>query len=93
MILRIIIAAVIVYVFYRIARILFLPAGRKIRPLTREKEQTNQGEDLIEDPCCHAYVPISQAHKLDVNGEVVFFCSRTCLEQYEKQRKEKREDL
>ena len=72
---------------------LFLPASKKVKPLTRETEQKNQCEDLIDDPYCHAYVPISQAHKLEVNGEAIFFCSRTCLEQYQKQLREKREEV
>jgi YHS domain-containing protein len=40
------------------------------------------GEDLVEDPLCHAYIPISHALRISVDGRVCYFCSRKCLEEY-----------
>jgi YHS domain-containing protein len=45
-----------------------------------------KGEDLVEDPVCHTYVPISTAFKGVIEGKEVYFCSREC---YEKQIKRK----
>jgi YHS domain-containing protein len=39
-------------------------------------------EDLIEDPQCHAYIPKSTAYTASINGKGLYFCSRTCYEQY-----------
>lgn len=92
MILRFIVAAIVFYLLYRISRFLFLPASKKVKPLARETEKSAQGEDLVEDPYCHVYIPISEAHKLDMNGETLYFCSKACLEQFQNQRNVKREE-
>ena len=36
----------------------------------------------MEDPYCHIYVPISQAHKATIDGQDLYFCSERCLEKY-----------
>lgn len=41
-----------------------------------------EGEDLVEDPYCHTYVPQSQAHKASIDGQDVYFCSEKCLEKF-----------
>jgi YHS domain-containing protein len=41
-------------------------------------------EDLVEDPCCHTYLPLSQAYKADIDGKTVYFCSETCYENFRK---------
>ncbi len=40
------------------------------------------GEDLIEDPVCHTYVPVSQAYKKEISGKTYFFCSQQCSAKY-----------
>jgi len=92
MILRLIVAAILLYLLYRITKRLFLPSGKKVKPLPDVKQGGNKGEELVEDPVCHTYVPLSEAHTLDVEGKTVHFCSMKCLEQYEKQRKNNREE-
>lgn len=93
MILRFIAAAVLLYLLYRIARRLFLPAGKKVKPLTRDQHHSGRAEDLVEDPCCHTYVPIGEACKWDLDGRTYYFCSQHCLEEYEKQKKQKPGDV
>jgi YHS domain-containing protein len=41
------------------------------------------GEDLVEDPVCHTYVPLSQAFKKEISGNDYYFCSKQCSEKYE----------
>jgi len=41
------------------------------------------GEDLVEDPVCHTYVPMSQAVKKEISGIDYYFCSKQCSEKYE----------
>ena len=41
------------------------------------------GEDLVEDPVCHTYVPLSQAVKKEISGNDYYFCSKQCSEKYE----------
>lgn len=90
MILRFIFTLVLLYCLYRIAKALFLPSGRRVKPLSNRREG-EQGEDLVEDPFCHTYIPVSEARKLDIDGKVVYFCSQKCLEVYQSHNKEKKE--
>jgi YHS domain-containing protein len=40
------------------------------------------GEDLVEDPACHTYIPVSQAYIKEISGRNYYFCSRQCYEKY-----------
>jgi YHS domain-containing protein len=40
------------------------------------------GEDLVEDPACHTYIPISQACKKEISGITYYFCSEQCYGKY-----------
>lgn len=93
MILRFIIAAILLYLLYRIGRRFFLPAGKKVKPLSRDQQNEGRVEDLVEDPQCHAYVPMGEAFALNRDGKTYYFCSRSCLEQYEKAKMPKSEDV
>ncbi len=92
MILRFIIAAILLYLLYRISRRLFLPSGKKAKPLPKDNQGGSIGEELVEDAYCHAYIPLSEAYKLDDAGKGLYFCSKKCLEQYQDQSKAKREE-
>jgi len=89
MILRFFIVAVLFYLLYRMVRRIFLPAGagKTVKPLSGKADQPCRAEDLIEDPYCHTYVPISEAHRWERNGTPLYFCSLSCLEQYKRQEK------
>lgn len=41
------------------------------------------GEDLVEDPACHTYIPLSQAYRKEISGNTQYFCSRQCCAKYE----------
>jgi YHS domain-containing protein len=45
--------------------------------------QTKEGsEEMVRDPQCGVYVPLSSALKKRVRGETVYFCSRKCEREY-----------
>ena len=92
MIIRLLIAAVLLYLAYRIGRRFFLPPGKKVKPLPSEPGGKNGGEDLVEDPVCHTYLPVSNARKWEMGGRTVYFCSDACREQFEKQAKKEKEN-
>jgi YHS domain-containing protein len=48
----------------------------------QSKSKSNCGEDLVEDPVCHTYVPVSQAYKKEISGNDYYFCSKQCSDQY-----------
>lgn len=81
MIIKLAIAVIALYLFYRLARTWKrVGAPPKAQPIAR-------GEDLVEDPYCHTYVPMTHTRKVQIDGETVYFCSEKCLEQYKAERK------
>ncbi|OPY09286.1 MAG: hypothetical protein A4E68_00603 [Syntrophaceae bacterium PtaB.Bin095] len=80
-IVRIVAAIVIFYLLYRMAKWLFHSSVKTADPLPTQK-MPEKTEDLVEDPCCHAYLPVSQAYKATLDGKTVCFCSRECYEKY-----------
>ena len=45
--------------------------------------ETKEGsEEMVRDPQCGVYLPLSTALKKRLRGETVYFCSRECEEKY-----------
>jgi len=86
MIIRLVIGIIVIYLLYKLLRKVFSATGRTLGA-TGPKPPV-AGEDLIEDPLCHTYVPASHACRASIEGKTVYFCSQKCLEQYKKQKKE-----
>ncbi len=83
MIIRLIISIIIFYVVYRIGKLFFMVGGKTVKPIPkRHQENLTGGEDLVEDPCCHTYIPISDAIVWKGLDKTHYFCSQKCLEQY-----------
>jgi YHS domain-containing protein len=73
---------ILIYVLYKVIK----NVG-KLKPEKKEnyqfKASPDGGEDLVEDPVCHTYVPLSQAVKKEISGMDYYFCSKQCSEKYE----------
>lgn len=82
MIFRFILTVIILYLFYRFVHRL-LSSSRSVGRSSSPKPEKSVGEDLVEDPFCHTYVPIGDARRETINGKAVYFCSRECFEKYE----------
>jgi YHS domain-containing protein len=82
MIIKLIIGIVFVYLLYK------LVSGWKAITSPTKNNLPAAGEDLVEDPLCHTYVPVSNACQVSIEGKTLYFCSRKCLETYtEEQRR------
>jgi uncharacterized protein len=81
---RLVIAGIIVYVVYRFLKALFTPA-EKVAGNRSGAVPRIEGEDLVKDPCCGTYIPINSACKATLDGKVLYFCSRECLEKYKRE--------
>jgi YHS domain-containing protein len=79
---RVIVGIILIYLFYRLVRTLKKPSG----PPKADPPAT--GEDLVEDPLCHTYVPVTHARRAEIDGKTVYFCSEKCLEQYKLEQKQ-----
>jgi YHS domain-containing protein len=73
---------ILIYLLYKVIKTV-----GKLKPAENEnyqfKASTVGGEDLVEDPVCHTYVPLSQAFKKEISGNNYYFCSKQCSEKYE----------
>ncbi len=83
-IIKLVIIAGLLYVAYRVYRFLRTP-GQKAEPNVLGRKEV-KGIDLVEDPVCHTYIPLNSVYKKVVrrDGEIVYFCSQKCFEQYRK---------
>lgn len=74
---RYIIFAFLIYLIYKIVT--------KSKRMMNGKNETSSktSEDLVEDPFCHKYVPMSQAYMKEIHGKKVYFCSQECFEKYQ----------
>lgn len=79
---RLVIFGFLIYLIYRLAKWMIMSPGIKGPNMAGYQVPAVQGEDLVEDPYCHIYVPMSQAHKATVEGRDLYFCSEKCLEKY-----------
>lgn len=84
MILKLVIGVIVIYLLFRLFRKGFPQMGGKAGPT--EIRTAVPGEDLVEDPLCHTYVPIGDACRTQIDGKTVYFCSPKCLEQYKSEK-------
>jgi len=82
MIVRFLLFLLLIYLLYKIFKFF-----RQLKPSGNEydkyKTDLKEGEDLVEDPFCHTYIPISQAFKKEIYGRNYYFCSKQCSDKYE----------
>ncbi len=56
------------------------------RPIAKKppKNRSREGEQMVEDPQCGTFFPISDAVTASVDGKQLHFCSKKCLKEYRK---------
>jgi len=81
MLIRFLIFFIVGYVIYRIIKSI-----RREKPFAVQNDNNKTtaalGEELVEDPYCHTYIPVSQAHRKEIAGKEHYFCSKECSEKY-----------
>jgi uncharacterized protein len=86
MLIRFLIFFILLYVIYKIIRTI-----RQEKPFAVQsnhyKTTAALGEELVEDPYCHTYIPISQSCRKEIAGKEHYFCSKECSEEYIKKNK------
>lgn len=80
-IVRFVVAIIIFYFLFRIAKWIFLSSGKTSEPLLNRQTPMTM-EDLVEDPYCHTYLPVSQAYQALIDGKTVYFCSEKCCNHF-----------
>ena len=79
---RFIIIMILTYMAYKFLTGLFRTKGTQQRPVPGRPGPMGSGEDLVEDPYCHTYIPLSSALKVFLQGQEVYFCSPKCRDEY-----------
>lgn len=79
---RFLIICTLIYFSYKLIKLIFFSPVTTNRDLPEHKATAIKSEDLIEDPYCHTYVPLSQAYKASIKGQTIYFCSQKCFEKY-----------
>ncbi len=81
--LRIIILAILIYIGYRLLKNSFAKKSGPEKPANNEPGPSDRLTDvLVEDPVCSKLVPKEQAVQLDHNGEIYYFCSQECCNEF-----------
>ena len=80
MLIRFLIFCIVGYAIYRIIK--SLQREKPFIVQNDNKTTAEAGEELVEDPYCHTYIPISQAHRKEIDGKEHYFCSKECSEKY-----------
>lgn len=81
MLIRFIIFLVLIYLLYRIIKYFRMAKAVKMNNC-QFKSKPAVGEDLVEDPACHTYIPVSQAYPKEIAGKNFYFCSKECRDGY-----------
>ena len=61
-----------------------------IKDMSSNRKRANRSvepEELVQDPCCHTYIPKRSAIKKNVAGKEYYFCTQDCLRNYVESRK------
>jgi YHS domain-containing protein len=82
MLFKLILVIIVAYILYKL-----IGSWNSLKGPSKENLPT-RGEDLVEDPHCHTYVPVSHACRAVIDGKTVHFCSQKCLEMYKKEKKQ-----
>lgn len=84
---RLIITFVIIYLVYKVIKAFTSGIDREVKRSVSGQSVASGGEDLVEDPYCHTYIPMSNAYKTSFGGKTLYFCCPKCFEDYTVQEK------
>ncbi|MBE9486508.1 MAG: hypothetical protein KAT62_02015 [Desulfuromonadales bacterium] len=79
---KLLILVLLGFVGYSIIQGLIRPKDSRGRKMPRSRSQ--EGEQMVEDPQCGTFLPLSDAISANINGRQQYFCSRKCLKEYKK---------
>jgi YHS domain-containing protein len=87
LLIRIALFIVLVYVFFKIRKMLFGKQEAGSRQQAEKPSYTDgprQINEMVQDPVCRVYVPKKEALHLDLAGKSYYFCSRMCMDKFQK---------
>ena len=86
-IVKILLVLVLIYLGYKIIK-----SFQKRKPEETKAFKAGtvpaKGEDLVQDPFCKTYVPMSQAYVKEIQGKNQYFCSQECCNKFMEEKKD-----
>ena len=84
---RLLIYILLGYLIYRLYRFIgsFFVVYRD-RNITMDNDNTV--DEMVQDPYCKTYIPLTGAYKRTINGKTYFFCSKECADNFSKTRRD-----
>ena len=79
-----ILLAAIIYILYKWIR--GAPPARRQSKVDHPPPATGQVEEMVQDPVCGTWIPVSQALTANRGGETFYFCSSECRDKFLKSR-------
>lgn len=68
------------YTLYDMIRRSLTGHGKRPEP----PQKSRRGEDMVRDPQCGTYIPVSDAVLAKIGGKSHYFCSKECRDAYKK---------
>jgi uncharacterized protein len=78
---RYLIIFALLYLCYYVLKKALLPVLRTYK-IFKGSHESSADKELVQDPACHTYIPKETALRATIGGEVYYFCSQKCLEEY-----------
>jgi YHS domain-containing protein len=79
---KILLLILVGFVVYSMIQGLIRPPQDRSRKVPRNRSR--DGEQMVEDPQCGTFLPLSDAVTARINGYEQHFCSKKCLKEYKK---------
>ena len=73
---------VLLFLLFRVMLRNWLSPRRPATPAQRPTPSAPQTAELKKDPVCGTYVTIASGYTRTVNGELICFCSKECLDRF-----------
>jgi len=76
----------LIYIFFKIRKILFRKQGSGSQQADKPsfKDGPRQINEMVQDPVCMVYVPKKEALVLEQAGKSHYFCCRSCMDRFQK---------
>ncbi len=82
---RLIIIAILIMIVYFTVKSFFKPVKKpKEKPDFPKKEPSGDTSDMVQDPECGTYIPLETAEKAVIKGVPYYFCSEKCRVEHQK---------
>ena len=79
---RALVFIILIYLLYRFVKSIIQNNKLSSKSVSPSISSRVAGEDLVEDPACHTYIPLSQAYIGEISGREYYFCSKKCYDKY-----------